>query len=71
MKAPDALGIREAGHAPRPVDYGLDGDAPQLAQYEADWYRWRAIRRDAQLSSAERDAWLDALRWRLGIPEDR
>lgn len=58
MRAPDALGIAEAGPTPWPVDYGLYVDSSRLAEYEADWYRWRAIRRDAQMTNAERDAWL-------------
>ena len=69
MKAPDTLAGREAGPRPNRLDYGEPGDTASLALYEADWYRWRAIRCDAEPTQAERAEWLRAAMWRLGIEE--
>lgn len=59
------LADREAGPRPNRLDYGEPGDRASLALYEADWHLWSAIRRDAELTAAERDAWLAAAVWRL------
>ncbi len=57
-----------AGPEPYRPDYGPPGDCPSLDRYHHDWYLWRALRRDAQLTDAERDASFRVLAERLGYP---
>lgn len=56
------LADREAGTEPHRLTYG------PLEQYLADWHLWRAIRRDAELTDAERDASFRMTAERLGYP---
>lgn len=54
------LADREAGPQP------LHDDDPST--YEARWYLWRALQRDARLTDAELDARFRVLAERLGYP---
>lgn len=56
------LADREAGPHPQRGDY-LTREA-----YELAFYTWRQIHWDAVPTRAEREAWMEAACWRLGVP---
>lgn len=65
MRDPFRLANRESGPEPHRPDFGPAGDQVTLGNYLAAWHYWRAVRRDATLTPAEQDAYLDAAQWRL------
>jgi hypothetical protein len=63
MRAPDALADWEVGQRlPARDDY------PSNGEYAAAFHYYRACRRDASPTEAESGAMLDAMAWKLGIP---